>query len=237
VGDDSTEADTHGNPGGDEVNLVEDVDKVLVRLLLAEVLHNRLAAGAEGVTSVEDVDDDIGRVEHLVQLTPNTTRGTLGVDGLGNKRAGGMEGVRRLLLRLGGSLRRCRRLAELGERADIETRALALRLGAKGVGEGLSVDDVHALVGRLVFVLEQTHRKLVPLKEDRVRVRLVFRERRAEVIKRRLRDYARISEPPSVALTLVSILDNIEEGGTLELFVRWGCGCHIMSVAPGFDVT
>lgn len=56
---------------------------MLVRLVIANVLFDAAAAGAERVTGIEDVDDDIGRVDDLVELTPDTARLTLAVDWLG----------------------------------------------------------------------------------------------------------------------------------------------------------
>lgn len=66
-------AETYGNPSRDEINLIEEEDEVLVRLFVADVLLDASAAGAHGVTSIENVDDDVGRVDDLVELTPNTS--------------------------------------------------------------------------------------------------------------------------------------------------------------------
>lgn len=61
---------------------------MLVRLLLSEVFDNRLTPRTEGITGVQDVDDDVGRVEDLVQFSPYTTRGTLGIDRFSGGRGG-----------------------------------------------------------------------------------------------------------------------------------------------------
>jgi hypothetical protein len=55
---------------------------VLVRLLLADVLDDALAARAERVAHVEHVDDDVAAVDDLVQLAPDAPALALAVDGL-----------------------------------------------------------------------------------------------------------------------------------------------------------
>lgn len=195
-----------------------------MRLLLAEVLDDGLATGAEGVTGVEDVDDDVGRVEHLVELSPDTTRGSLGVDGLRGERARGVVGGGDVLLGVEGDAERGvgdgRALSELLNASDIETGTLALRLGAERVRERLRLDDVHLLALRLALVLEQAHRELVPLQEHRVRVFLVLRERGTEVVQCRLRDNSRVAEPSSVGLDAAGgRLLALERGGLDDLAV------------------
>lgn len=81
---------THGSPCGNKIDLVENVNKVLVRLFLPQVLDNRLTPGTEWIPSIEHVNDDIGRVENLVQFSPYTTRGTFLVDGLSSSGGGGV---------------------------------------------------------------------------------------------------------------------------------------------------
>jgi hypothetical protein len=53
-----------------------------VSFLLFEEIKDGLAHGSHRVSSVENVDDDIGRIEDLVELSPNSTRRSLGVDSL-----------------------------------------------------------------------------------------------------------------------------------------------------------
>ena len=55
-----------GDPGGDEIDFVEDVDEVLMLGVVREVLADHLALGSGNVTSVDDVKDDVGTVEDLV---------------------------------------------------------------------------------------------------------------------------------------------------------------------------
>lgn len=66
---------------------------MLVRLFLPQVLDNRLTPRAERVSSIENVDDDVGRVEDLVELSPYTTGCTLLVDSLSGCRGGGVVSV------------------------------------------------------------------------------------------------------------------------------------------------
>lgn len=73
---------THGNPSRDEIDLVENEDNSLVSLLLLEEVEDGLAHGSHRVSSVEDVNDDVGRIEDLVELSPNSSRSSLGVDSL-----------------------------------------------------------------------------------------------------------------------------------------------------------
>jgi hypothetical protein len=56
---------THRYPAGNQIDLVEDVDDLLLALLLGEVALNALAAGAEGISGIEDVQDDVGRIDDL----------------------------------------------------------------------------------------------------------------------------------------------------------------------------
>lgn len=55
----------HRDPGGDEVAFVEHEDEVLPRLLLLQVAFNVLRARANGVTSIQHLDDDVRGVNHL----------------------------------------------------------------------------------------------------------------------------------------------------------------------------
>lgn len=53
-----------------------------MRLLLLEEVEDGLAHRAHRVARVEHVDDDVGRVEDLVELAPDAPRLALGVDAL-----------------------------------------------------------------------------------------------------------------------------------------------------------
>ena len=89
-----------------------------MRLLLLDELEDRLAHGAEGVASVEDVEDDIRGVDDLVELAVDAAGRPLGVDGLEEVGVGlRLEdfdgGSGRSLFGLRGSL--VRSICELGE--------------------------------------------------------------------------------------------------------------------------
>jgi hypothetical protein len=81
---------THRHPGWHQVHLIEHVDKVFVGLFLPQVLDDGLASRPEGISCIEDVDDDIGRVQYLVQLSPDTAGGALGVYSLSGSGRSGM---------------------------------------------------------------------------------------------------------------------------------------------------
>ena len=157
--DGESRSTTHGNPGGDKIDLVQDVDQVLVRLLLSQVLDDRLAPGTDGVSRVQHVNDNIRGIEHFVKLSPNTPRGTFGVDRLSHERGRRMvcrvvidvESVGFAILR---DLSSSGGITELFDRADIETRSLTLGLRAERVAKGLSLDDVRFLLSAQSSLLD-----------------------------------------------------------------------------------
>ena len=67
--------------GGYEIRLVEDVDEMLVRFAF-HVLFYTGAAGAERVAGVQDVEEDVGGVEHPVQFVPDAPALAFAEDGL-----------------------------------------------------------------------------------------------------------------------------------------------------------
>ena len=138
---------THSDPGRHKVDLVQHIHQMLVRLLLADVLDNGLTPGAHRISSVQNMDDDVGRVEHLVQLSPDTPRGTLGVHRFTHERSGRVVCLSTVSshLALGGELCRGSRLTELLDRADVETGSFALGFRSEGVAERLGLDDVRTL--------------------------------------------------------------------------------------------
>lgn len=85
---------THCCPSRHEIDFVEHVNQMLVRLLLPQVLDNRLAPCTERISSVQHVNDNVRRVEDLVQLSPYTSRGTFSVDGFTSSRCCWVIGVR-----------------------------------------------------------------------------------------------------------------------------------------------
>jgi hypothetical protein len=162
-----------------------------VRLLLAKELDDRFATCAKRVTSIENVNDNIGRVEHLVELSPNTTGRSLGIDWLTSERNGRVVSLRseRLARHIGSRYGSSGSLAKLFNASKVKLGALTLSLLAEGVTEGLSLDNVRALaVTVLALILEQAHRELVTAEKDRVRVGNLLAQCRTEVVKRSLRD-------------------------------------------------
>lgn len=137
-------------------------------LLLLEEVEDGFAHRAHRVTRVEDVDDNIGRVENLVELSPNTAGRSLVVDPLATKIAGiirvGLfeELVRRWVDALGNVITNGDG-SKLRERADIEGRSLALSLGSESVVEGLGLDDVGTLSVRRKTTVSPESARHVPL--------------------------------------------------------------------------
>jgi hypothetical protein len=68
---------TYGDPGGDEIALVEDKDQLLVAGLLLDVVLDTSAASSLGIAGIQNVDDNVRGIDNLVQLSPNTLRLTL----------------------------------------------------------------------------------------------------------------------------------------------------------------
>lgn len=64
---------THSSPSRDKIDFVEDINEMLVCLLLPQILDNRLTPGTKRIPSVQNMNNDIGRVEDLVQFSPYTT--------------------------------------------------------------------------------------------------------------------------------------------------------------------
>jgi hypothetical protein len=83
-----SEGPTHSDPSGNQIDLVQHVDEVLVSLLLAEILDNRLAPRPKRIPRVENVDDNVRRVEDLVEFSPDSARRALGVHCLTSSRRG-----------------------------------------------------------------------------------------------------------------------------------------------------
>jgi hypothetical protein len=53
-----------------------------VRLFLLDVVQDRLTHRPQRVPSIQDVEDDIGRVDDFVEFAINSPRSAFGVDGL-----------------------------------------------------------------------------------------------------------------------------------------------------------
>lgn len=63
-----------GNPAGDEIDLVQDVDDLFAPFLLGEVLLDRVAASPERIPGVENLQNDVGRVDNLAAAGEVSTR-------------------------------------------------------------------------------------------------------------------------------------------------------------------
>lgn len=57
---------THSYPCGNKIDLVQHVDELLVCLFLPQELDDGLAPRAQGVPSIENVDDNVRGIQHLV---------------------------------------------------------------------------------------------------------------------------------------------------------------------------
>ena len=73
---------SRSDPVRDEIAFVDDENDLLVRFLFPDVFQNGLAERAHRVAPIEDVEDDVGRVNHFVELAVYPPRGALSVDGL-----------------------------------------------------------------------------------------------------------------------------------------------------------
>jgi len=137
--------ETHRDPVGHEIALVEEQNNLLVGLLLAHVVEHGVTKGAERVAGVKYVKNDVGGVNDLVKLAVDATRGAFVVNsfnviGVGIKVCGANDCSSSWVLR--GI---CCLMAEILERAYFEAGALALSFRAKSILEGLGLNYVRAL--------------------------------------------------------------------------------------------
>lgn len=65
---------SYRRPGWHQITLVQDKDQMLVRLFLANEVFHVLATSSHRVTGVQHMNDDIRRINHLVQFVPDTLR-------------------------------------------------------------------------------------------------------------------------------------------------------------------
>lgn len=84
---------TYGHPSGNEINLVKDIHQMFMCLFLSQVLDDGLTSRTERISCIQDMDNDIGRIEDFVEFTPDTSGCTLGVDGLTRSRCRGVVDV------------------------------------------------------------------------------------------------------------------------------------------------
>lgn len=78
---------THCYPCRDKIDLVQNINQLLVRLFLPQIINDRFTPCSKRVSSIENVNDNVGRIENLVKFTPNTPRCTLGVNWFGSERS------------------------------------------------------------------------------------------------------------------------------------------------------
>lgn len=73
---------THCCPGRDQITFVEYEDNLLVALLFLQEIDDRVAASAKGISGIQNVHDNVGRIDDFVQLAENSSRSSLQPDGL-----------------------------------------------------------------------------------------------------------------------------------------------------------
>jgi hypothetical protein len=68
------EKKTHGHPIWHQIALVYDENDLLMRLFFCNVVKNRLAHSTHGVASVQNMKNDIRRINNLVEFSIYPTR-------------------------------------------------------------------------------------------------------------------------------------------------------------------
>lgn len=63
---------THGDPVWNEVTLVNDQDDLLVGFFLFDILQHGFTHRSDWISSVEYVEDNVGRVDDFVELAIDT---------------------------------------------------------------------------------------------------------------------------------------------------------------------
>ena len=58
---------------------------MLVCLFLSQILHDRFTSRSKRISSVQDVNDNVGGIQDFVQLAPYSTGSSLGVNGFTSK--------------------------------------------------------------------------------------------------------------------------------------------------------
>ncbi len=159
---------------------------MLVRSLIAQVLLNTAASGADGVTSVENVDDNVGRVDNLVQFVPDTLALALVKDGLNGhgeatillvaglaaEKLGLLE---TLLVRVHALFGAVGKVIEVG---NVQLDSLSLRFGTKDTRKGRRLQrhlgPVLLQAVGVLAVADERHGQLVGLEQDLVGVLGLF---------------------------------------------------------------
>jgi len=63
---------THGDPVWNEVTLVDDQDDLLMGFFLFDILQHGFTHRSDWISSVEYVEDNVGRVDDFVKLAIDT---------------------------------------------------------------------------------------------------------------------------------------------------------------------
>merc|ERR1719187_2843146 len=71
-GEDSNPFLSH--PNWDQINLIKDENEMLMRFLFGQKLLHVVRSSTEGISRVENLNNDVGRVDHFIQFVPNTAR-------------------------------------------------------------------------------------------------------------------------------------------------------------------
>ena len=72
---------TYRYPGGNQIDLVQNKHKMLVRCFLTDVFLNVAAARTQRITRIKNVQNHVAAVNDLVQLAPDAARLALGIHG------------------------------------------------------------------------------------------------------------------------------------------------------------
>jgi hypothetical protein len=232
---------------GNKIDFVQHKDQMFVRRFSPNVLLHTATPSPIGIAGVQHVQNDIARIDDLVQLVPDALTRALHEDELSclRKVAVGIEIVGLGIARVSREQMRLLQAVEVRvvhgaspaskifNGAEVELWTLALRLGTKRVAEWLRLDsDLSSMLLQAVDVallLDQAHGQLVALHEIRCRVGGLCLHSRAERLERVLRNDTRVVEPLPVRLDTGN--------GRLPRLVGGGLGDVSLSVALGLAVS
>uniref|UniRef100_A0A182N3E9 Uncharacterized protein n=1 Tax=Anopheles dirus TaxID=7168 RepID=A0A182N3E9_9DIPT len=183
------------HPDRHQIHLVQDEEQVLVWFFFAQEVLDVLRARAHRVAGIQHLQQHVRRVDHLVQLVPDSLALSGGEDVLAHRILHASivpldVVVLRLVVLLGRLLRRPRQVLQI---AHLQRRAFAQLLLAEHRIVALGVEQVDALVaGRLI---QQRDRQVGRLHDHLVRVLHRLAHLLLELLERLLRDDARVGEP------------------------------------------
>jgi len=233
---------------------------MLVRSFFVDVFLDASATGAEGVSCVKDVDDNITGVNDLIQLVPDSLALALGEDGLtsGSQVAvccrlcelvaiavsNGVSAQQMGLLQAieVGVVHLLSLTSKVLERADGKLGPLPLSLWAKGLGERRALDSnlglvlLDAVLGILI-VLDQGHGKLVLLEQVRVWVGLLLGNGTSEGGESILRDDTGIGKPLAVWLNAGRrLVPRLIRGGLCDVATGIALRLAVLEHVERFDL-